>query len=60
MDANERFEKVAKEFFKDTGYMAPGKDVPTMVATEEYDTTRQHLWKIWCKGYARGGENPNE
>jgi len=56
MDANERFEKVAEEFFKDTGYMAPGKDVPAMVATEEYDTTRQLLWKVWCKGYARGGD----
>jgi len=52
MDANERYERLAKQFKRDTGLLAPGKDAPAAVGADpEYDTTyRQQEWDKWLKG----------
>lgn len=50
--ANERFERLAAEFYQDTGVMAPGKDAP-MGFCEDRER-RQDMWNAWNKGRARG------
>ena len=47
MDANERFENLAAQFYFDTGVLAPGKDEaePGAHTLEE----RIVLWKNWLK-----------
>jgi len=49
MDANERYEKLAKQFNRDTGLLAPGKDAPAAVAADpkyKYEY-RQEEWDKW-------------
>jgi hypothetical protein len=53
--ANERFERIAAEFYEDTGYLRPGKDVPAAVGGESYDRERNAAWKIWNAARVRGG-----
>lgn len=47
--ANESFERVAAEFERETGYMAPGKSVPLACAADpEYDfDVRMEKWNEW-------------
>ena len=51
MDATERYEKLAKEFYRETGLMAPGKDAPASVAEDpEYQHEyRKQEWDKWMK-----------
>ena len=45
-EVNEHFERLASEFFKETGHMAPGKDAPP--GMETLDTRERHLlWDMW-------------
>jgi len=59
--ANERFEREAEAFYRATGYMAPGKDVPVgMGATSDYEMRRSIAWEAWCAGIAyRGAASPS-
>ena len=42
------FEDTAEEFHRETGYMAPGKDVPVGGnPSEGYMLDRQRSWKAW-------------
>ena len=50
MDANERFEYMAELFYKQTGYMAPGKDCPAAFGGGDYDK-RIEMWKEWVEGF---------
>ena len=60
LDANERFEQLAKEFYADTGFMAPGKDYPAAAGNcpEADESYRQDVWHAWLKGRARGQREP--
>ena len=51
MDANERFEKLADEFYNETGYMAPGKDVPANDWQVD-PSESQAVWNVWTKQHA--------
>lgn len=45
----EEFEDMAREFYEETGYLAPGKDFPAALAGDprgEYDT-RLAKWTAW-------------
>ncbi|MDB4893113.1 MAG: hypothetical protein JWL61_4968 [Gemmatimonadetes bacterium] len=44
-DANEHFERVAARFHKETGYLAPGKNVSLAEWSEEYERNRQAAWQ---------------
>jgi len=45
---NERFERVAEAFYKDTGSMAPGKDVPlAMASSPPSDAGRMAVFDKW-------------
>ena len=51
MSANDAYEELAAQFSKDTGLMAPGKDVPAAVGADpiynyEY---RVQEWKKWLE-----------
>lgn len=55
MDAYEEYERLASEFYRDTGLMAPGKDDPMpTVSIEE----RRERWREWlaARSEADGGE----
>ena len=45
----EHYEQLAKQFQRDTGLLAPGKDVPTTAANDpQYSLThRQQTWYKW-------------
>ena len=47
MTATERYERLAEEFRRDTGMMAPGKDAPPGLYTEEQDAERLARWSVW-------------
>lgn len=46
-NATERFEKIARLFYHDTGFLRPGKDVPAIKSTPSYDEERQSAWENW-------------
>lgn len=45
---NDRFEARAEQFYKDTGMMAPGKDVPAAMGGPDVDE-RMEAWRAWTK-----------
>jgi hypothetical protein len=45
MNANDDFELVAALFHKETGYLAPGKNVSLAEWSEEYEAKRQTAWR---------------
>lgn len=45
---SERYESDADDFYRDTGYLAPGKSVPLEMGTTDYDDTRAAKWRDWC------------
>lgn len=47
LTAVQRFERMAKLFYKDTGFIAPGKDVPAEIGGDEYDRERRAAWDAW-------------
>ena len=48
---NERFEYMAELFYKETGFMAPGKDSPAGYYTEEEKEEGQARWKEWVEEF---------
>jgi hypothetical protein len=47
-NANERYERLAAEFYRETGIMAPGKDSPA--ATGPFDEkARWAAWANWLE-----------
>lgn len=57
MNSIEQFELEAALFYKDTGFLAPGKDEPAaMVGKTDYDReeVRRLLKRAWDKGRDRG------
>lgn len=50
MNANERFEYMAKLFYKETGLMAPGKDSPAAFGVTDREE-RQIAWKEWVEKF---------
>ena len=46
MDELEKFEALAKAFYRETGMMAPGKDCP--FGTHDHET-RWACWRVWLK-----------
>lgn len=49
MNANESFELLAAKFNKDTGIVAPGKDIAAAVGSDPKTnpTYRQGAWDVW-------------
>lgn len=45
--ALERFERLADEFYRETGLMAPGKSVPMEMGNVGYDEERHTRWRTW-------------
>lgn len=51
---NDRFERLAEEFYKETRMMAPGKSVPDAFGPQD----EEKRWEMWCAfvaKQARGG-----
>jgi hypothetical protein len=46
-NANDRFERLAEQFYQETGYIAPGKDVPPGLSSHSYETERRLAWAQW-------------
>ena len=51
-DILEQFEQMAKAFYLETGYMAPGKDTPAAMVSSEYEDERRIAWDVWTKQHA--------
>lgn len=52
--ALERFERLATEFYQETGMLAPGKDSPAAIGgDDEDDRRRAEAWVVWIS--KRGG-----
>lgn len=46
--SNEEFERLAEEFYQDTGFFAPGKDVPAALGGSFDERQALHLlWRQW-------------
>jgi hypothetical protein len=48
----ERYDRLAEEFYRETGMMAPGKDVAAAMA-EDNNRERFTAWIAWLKAHAR-------
>lgn len=46
-DPNERFEALAERFYRETGIMAPGKDVPAASGDDMPYDERRKRWSEW-------------
>lgn len=53
MNANERFEYMAGIFYKETGFMAPGKDSPAGFYTEEEQELALVKWMAFVELFYR-------
>jgi len=49
LDEIKKFEEKAERFYKETGYLAPGKSVAPAMASCSYEEERQEAWKKWIK-----------
>ena len=58
MNANDELEKLAKQFYKETGLMAPFKDEPAAVAGDpEYNQEyRRREYDKWIRNRTKGDE----
>jgi len=50
--ATARYERLAEEFYHDTGLMAPGKDVSAAMGSADNDERRAAAWKHWIASRA--------
>ena len=51
-DSSESYDRVASLFHKETGYMAPGKDVAAAMNPSKEDMDeRQPAWDKWCASH---------
>ena len=48
-DVLERFERIAAEFYRDTGYLAPGKDQPAAMCGTPTLEERTAAFKAWLR-----------
>ena len=48
MDANQRYEHMAELFYKDSGFMAPGKDSPAAFGVVDRELVMK-AWKEWVE-----------
>ena len=49
MSATEQFEAHAEAFYRETGYMAPGKDRSAAMGGDDPELLRYALWLTWNK-----------
>ena len=55
MSVAERYEAIVTAFERNTGYMAPDKDVPPEMAyTDMQQAERSSHWKTFCAGFSAG------
>lgn len=52
----ERFERIAEQFRRDTGYLAPGKDVAADMSYAGYEEERLAAWETWCEQQRKRSE----
>lgn len=52
-NANQRFEKLAADFRRDTGMMAPGKDQPAAMGGPSIEE-REAAWRAWLDSRPTG------
>jgi hypothetical protein len=45
---NDEYEKLADQFYRETGMMAPGKDQPAAMGGPDYEK-RWNAWKNWIQ-----------
>ena len=50
MNANERFEYMAELFYKQTGYIAPGKDSSAAFGVTDREKA-QEVWAEWVEHF---------
>lgn len=41
------FERLAEDFYRETGFIAPGKSVPLEMAATQHDDERRAAWRKW-------------
>lgn len=41
------FERVAEQFYRETGFIAPGKSVPMEMAATQHNDLRQRAYEAW-------------
>ena len=46
--AAERFESDSEDFYRETGYIAPGRSVPLAMDGVDFDERRRVKWAEWC------------
>ena len=44
---NDRFETIAAEFYRDTGFLRPGKSEPMEMRSVDHDKRRRDAWYRW-------------
>jgi len=44
-----RYDRLAEAFRRETGLMAPGKDIPAACGGDDDDETRMRRWIDWLK-----------
>jgi hypothetical protein len=49
MNYNEEYERLAEQFYQDTGIMAPGKDMPAAMGKTISQEERWAAWEKWIK-----------
>lgn len=47
-NATERYDRLAAQFYRETGIMAPGKDVAAALGTSMTIEDRYEAWRQWC------------
>ena len=48
-DSFDAFDKISEKFFQETGYYAPGTDVPIDIWNDNYDKKRLAAWLNWVE-----------
>jgi hypothetical protein len=46
-DVNGQYEAIAEKFYRETGYMRPGKSMPIEMCVVD-DDERMEAWRQWC------------
>lgn len=50
--STESFERLAAEFYRETGILAPGKDQPAAMGGHLSDEEREKAWRMWIASRA--------
>ena len=54
MGYSERFDADAERFYRETGFMAPGKSVPMAMAGSFSEDEREQAWEVWTAAQSEG------